>query len=167
MKSKPKLVITAGVVRDEFANVPRGPGRIVKYDFWKKLGLKYPVNYGWEAYLLWKAQSMGYEIASYSDIISETQRKTGSTYNPKTYYYYGLGLKAIGYTFPYTLARALLFSKRKPKGALNLLRGFFSNYKDLYEPELREYVKKTQRQNILHPNRGYLKKFFETLKSAK
>ena len=94
MEEDSKLVITAGVVKDEFASVPRGPGRVIKYDFWKKLGLEFPVNYGYEAYQLWKAQSMGYKIASYSDIISETPRKTGSEYNPKLYYYYGLGLKA-------------------------------------------------------------------------
>jgi len=167
MEEDSKLVITAGVVKDEFASVPRGPGRVIKYDFWKKLGLEFPVNYGYEAYQLWKAQSMGYKIASYSDIISETPRKTGSEYNPKLYYYYGLGLKALGYTLPYTLARVCLFAKRKPKGAYNLLKGFFSNYNELYEPELREYVRKTQHYNILHFNQGYLERLIKTMKHAK
>lgn len=167
MKSNPNLVIAGGVLEEEFSEVPRGSGRVIRYDFWKKLGLRYPVNYGYEGYLLWKAQSMGYEIKIFSDLVYETQRKTGSEYEPKRYYYYGLGLKALGYSFLYGIARILLFSKRKPQGAYYMLRGFLSNYKELYEPELREYVKNTQNHNILHFNQNYIKRFFRTLKYSK
>ena len=161
MENDPKLVVAAGVIRNEYTAVPRGPGRVVRYSFWKKLGLRYPVNYWYEGYLLWKAQSMGYEINSFNDIISETDRKTGITYEPKRYYYYGLGLKALGYTTPYALARILLFAKKKPKGAYYMLKGFFSNYDELYESDLRNYVKKTQIHNILHLNPKYIKRIFK------
>jgi len=161
MENNPKLVIAAGVIREEFATVPRGPGRVVRYSFWKKLGLRYPINYWYEGYLLWKAQSMGYEIESFDDIISDTDRKTGVAYEPKRYYYYGLGLKALGYTTPYALARILLFARKKPKGAYYMLKGFFSDYNELYESELRDYVKKTQIHNILHLNPKYIKRIFK------
>jgi len=161
MENNPKLVIAAGVIREEYATVPRGPGRVVRYSFWKKLGLRYPINYWYEGYLLWKAQSMGYEIASFDDIISDTDRKTGVAYEPKRYYYYGLGLKALGYTTPYALARILLFSRKKPKGAYYMLKGFFSDYNELYESELRDYVKKTQIHNILHLNPKYIKRILK------
>ena len=165
MEKNPKLVVTAGVIRNEYTAVPRGPGRVVRYSFWKKLGLRYPINYWYEGYLLWKAQSMGYEIASYNDIVSETDRKTGVAYEPKRYYYYGLGLKALGYTTPYALARILIFAKRKPQGAYYMFKGYFSDYNDLYEIELREFVRKTQLSNIFHFNLGYIKRFFKGLRN--
>lgn len=161
MEDNLKLAVAAGVIRNEYTTVPRGPGRVVRYSFWKKLGLRYPVNYWYEGYLLWKAQSMGYEIASFNDIISDTDRQTGIDYEPKRYYYYGLGLKALGYTTPYALARILLFAKKKPKGAYYMLKGFFSNYDELYESDLRNYVKKTQIHNILHLNPKYIKRIFK------
>ena len=104
---------------------------------------------------------MGYENKVYPDLILETQRTTGSTYAPKKYYYYGLGLKALGYTTPYALVRILLFSRKKPKGAYFMLKGFFSKYDDLYEDTLRNYVRTTQRKNILHLNPKYIKRIFK------
>jgi len=146
----PKIAIASGVIKNEYSKVPRGAGRVVRYDFWKKLGLKYPINYRFEGYLILKAQSLGFKVASYPDIIFETQRKTGSTLEPKRYYYSGLGLKALGYTFPYAFVIILSLFKKNPRGAYHMLRGYFSNYNDLYERELREYVRKTQHRNIFH-----------------
>ena len=142
MRSNPKIAISSGVIEGEFSIEPRGAGRVVRYDFWKKIELKYPVNYGYEGYLLWKAKSMDYEIKSFRDLVMQSQRKTGSRYNPKLYYYYGIGLKALGYATFYVLGRAVLMARKKPKGAFYLLSGFFSDYHDLYESELRDFVRK-------------------------
>jgi len=142
MRTNPKIAISSGVIEGEFSIEPRGAGRVVRYDFWKKIGLKYPVNYGYEGYLLWKAKSMDYEIESFSDLVMQSQRKTGSGYNPKLYYYYGIGLKALGYTHLYTIGRAILMARKKPKGAYYLLSGFFSDYNELYESDLRDFVRK-------------------------
>jgi len=161
MKKNPKIAVSSGMIKNEFSSVPRGPGRVVRYDFWKKIGLNYPVNYWFEAYLLLKAESIGFENNVYDDLVLETQRTTGSTYEPKRYYYYGLGLRALGYTIPYAIARILLFAKKKPKGAYYMLKGFFSDYDDLYESDLRDYVKKMQRHNISHLNHKYIKRIFK------
>jgi len=72
MRKNTKIAISSGVVANEFSIEPRGPGRVVKCDFWKKIGFVYPVNYGWEGYLVWKAQSMGFEAVGYPDIVSPT-----------------------------------------------------------------------------------------------
>jgi len=160
MKENPNIAISSGTITGEYTAVPRGPGRVVRYDFWKKIGLHYPVNYWFEAYLLLKAESMGFKNVVYQDLISETQRTTGSTYSPKTYYYYGLGLKALGYTTPYALARIFIFARKKTKGAYYMLKGYLSDYDDLYEEELRQFVKKTQMKNIRNLNSEYLKRFF-------
>lgn len=164
MKTNPNIAVSSGIIQDEFSIEPRGSGRVVRMDFWRKLGLVYPINYGFEAYLLWKARSMEYETASYFDLIANSQRKTGSQYDPKLYFYYGIGLKALGYTIPYTIVKALLFAKKKPKGAVYMLRGFFSKYDELYEPELRNYVKKTQYRIIMHFKFEYIKRIINTLR---
>ena len=163
MNSDQKLVITSGVIGGEYSVEPRGSGRVVKIDFWKKLGLKYPANYGYEGYLLLKAQSMGYNVTTFNDLIINAQRKTGSRFNSKLYFYYGLGLKALGYTSVYTLGKALLFAKRKPSGAFYLLKGYFSNYEDLYEQELRDYVRKSQFNSLANEKGKYFKRILRML----
>lgn len=152
MELNSNLVITSGIIQGEYSREPRGGGRIVNTKFWKKIGFSYPVNYGFEGYLLWKAESLGYEIQTFDDLIMNTQRKTGATYDAKSYMYYGYGLKALGYYAPYALGRIILFSRKKPKGAYYMLKGFLSSYNNLYEPELREYVSKTQKHNIFNFN---------------
>jgi len=148
MKLDPKIAVSSGIVENEYSVIPRGAGRVVRLDFWKKIGLKYPVNYGFEGYLLNKARVMGYTIKVYADLVMYTGRKTGSEYNPKLYYYYGIGMKALGYTIAFVLARTANLVIRKPKGAYYMLKGFFSNYDQLYEKEVRDYVKKAQYEKI-------------------
>jgi glycosyltransferase involved in cell wall biosynthesis len=152
MELNSNLVISSGIIQDEYSREPRGGGRIVKTKFWKKIGFFYPVNYGFEGYLLWKAESLGYQVQTFDDLIMNTQRKTGATYDAKSYMYYGYGLKALGYYTPYALGRIILFSRKKPKGALYMLKGFFSSHDNLYESELRNYVSKTQKHNIFNFN---------------
>lgn len=154
-----KIVIASGVAKKKYITVPSGGGRVVRYDFWKKLNLKYPTNYGFEGYLVWKALSMGYKTSVFADLETTIQRKAGTLYNLKVYYYYGLALKALGYSIPYALGRILLFSKRTPKGSYYMLKGFFSNYDVLYEKELRDFVKQTQRHELLKFK--HLKKIFQ------
>ena len=163
MEQNPNLVIASGVIENEFSIEPRGGGRVVRTDFWRKIGFRYPENYGYEGYLVLKANSLGFETASFRDIVSSTQRKTGTHYDAKKYYYYGLGLKALGYTVSYVLAKSFLFFLKKPQGSFYMLRGYFSNYNDLYEKELRDYVKQTQSNAILDSKKQ--KRFFKTLRS--
>jgi len=167
IKTNPKIVIASGIVQDEFSIEPRGSGRVISCDFWRKLGFLYPVNYGWEGYLVWKAQSMGYDTVGYPDIISQTDRKTGTKFNSKRYYYYGLAMKALGYTSLYTIFKILLFSKRNSSGAYYMLKGYFSQYDDLYEPELREYVRKIQLGNMFNLKSPYIHRFLNILSKSK
>ena len=160
---KDSSVISSGVIKNEFSIEPRGGGRIVDWNFWKKIGMLYPVNYGWEGYLVLKANSLGYVTNSYSDLLIDTQRKSGTKFDPKKYYYYGLALKALGYTFSYTMVKILLFARKRPKSAFFMFKGYISNYDQLYEKELREFVRKTQSKNKFSVN--YMKRFFQTLSS--
>ena len=156
-------VIASGAIEGEFSATPRGEGRIVDWNFWKKLGMLYPVNYGWEGYLVFKAQCMGYHTKYYEDLTIVSQRKTGTLFTSKKYYYYGLAHKALGYAPLYAIIKSLLFGKRKPQAGLAMLRGYFSNYDDLYEKELRDYVRATQSKNQFSIKSA--KRFFRILSS--
>ncbi len=166
MNENPNVVISSGMIKGEYSITPRGAGRVVRYEFWKNLGLRYPNNYGFEGYLVLKAKSLGFEVETYNDLTITTKRKTGQRYDPNLYYYYGLGIKALGYSMPYALGRIAILGKKSPKGALKMLQGFLSSYDELYEPELRQYVKQTQRNNLFHMNFNYIKKIFRLIKHS-
>ena len=148
MKEDSKIAISAGIIKGEFSKVPRGSGRVVKREFFEKVGLRYPVNYGFEGYLLLKAQSLGYKIKVQPNLKMETTRETFSSLNPKKYYFYGLGKKSLGYTFPYVIFEFFSLFRKKPLAAFHLLNGYFSDYDQLYEPELRNFVKESQNKKI-------------------
>lgn len=166
MNQNSNVVISSGMIQGEYSITPRGAGRVVRYDFWKNLGLAYPVNYGFEGYLILKAKSLGFEVETYEDLTITTKRKTGHRYDANLYYYYGLALKALGYSIPYALGRIIIFGKKNPKGALRMFQGFLSNYDQLYEPELRQYVRQSQRNNLIHINKNFLKKIYNLLKNS-
>ena len=144
MEEDPLLAVTSGVIQGEFSSVPRETGRVVNCKFWRKIGFRYPVNYGYATYLLFKADSMGYRNAAYEDLVMTTQRKTGGRFRPPTYRYYGVAMNALGYRHMYALARAILFFRKNPAGAIHMLRGYCSKYDYPYEADLQEYVRKMQ-----------------------
>ena len=153
------VIIASGTIKGEYSFEPRGGGRIIDWNFWKKIGMLYPVNYGYEAYLLLKARSMGYTVKAYPDIMFTTLRKTGKNYNLELYYNEGISCKILNYSPVYTLAKTLCLGIKRPRAGIELLRGYYSDYDDLYEPELREYVRKTQNKI----NFTFAKRFFNTL----
>ena len=162
MEADSQLAITSGVVQGEFSIVPRGAGRMVRCEFWRKVGLRYPVNYGYEGYLLVKASSMGYQNAVFNDLIMMPRRRTGGRFSPSRYYYYGVAMRALGYRSWYAWGAAALKSRRSMLGGLYMLRGYYSKYNNLYENDLREYVRSVQSGAV----RTKILKAYKTLRSA-
>lgn len=144
MDQDPRLAITSGTIRGEFSVMPRGTGRVVRAKFWRQIGFSYPVNYGHESWLLYKAASIGHTYIVYTDIQMDTKRQTGSRFQPQTYRHYGRGMRALGYRPEYVLARCLRFLTRNPSGAVEMLRGYCASHSELYEPDVRDYVRRTQ-----------------------
>ena len=165
MQKDPKIAASAGVIEGMYTIVPIHSGRVVRYDFWKKLYLKYPINFAYEDYFLLKAESMGYVVCSFSDIVSHTLRKTRERYSdPKSYVNFGKGMKALGYTLSYILSKSFLLAMKNPLGAYYMLKGYFDKEVELYEPELREFVKNKQHQMIFHSKSSNLKRAYRILK---
>jgi hypothetical protein len=52
MNKDRKIAVCSGQIAGERSVVPRGSGRVVRADFWRKIGFQYPLNYGFETYLI-------------------------------------------------------------------------------------------------------------------
>ena len=67
--------------------MPHGGGRLVRMEFMKKVGGRYPVAYGWETWLLYKALELGYDVKNYHEVRYTHLRP----YNVKNLFGWGQG----------------------------------------------------------------------------
>lgn len=141
-------VICSGQIKGEQSFLPRGSGRIVRYDFWKKQGLQYPLNYGFEAYLVIKALQLGYYVKILDDLYTITSRPTKTSYEKKTYISYGKSLRVLGYSHAYSIGKISLLAIRNPIGAFYMLQGYKSKNIKLYEKDFRDFLKYTQNKKM-------------------
>jgi cellulose synthase/poly-beta-1,6-N-acetylglucosamine synthase-like glycosyltransferase len=148
MAEDSKLALCSGVIEGERSIVPRGSGRVVRADFWQGIGFRYPENYGFETYLVLKAQQMGYRAKVLNGVSSQTQRKTGRNYKKSAYLSYGKSLKALGYSKLYSAARIGLVTIKNPKGGFYMFKGYLSDDVQAYDPELRSFLSSIQHQRI-------------------
>lgn len=149
------VAICSGQIKDEKSKVPRGSGRIVRSSFWKAIGLQYPLKFGFETYLLIKAQQLGYSIDVLNDLISVTNRPTRKSYKKETYISYGKSLRALGYVHLYSLGRIGLISLKNPKGAIYMLQGYTSSGIEFYEEDFRSFLRCIQYRRL----KQYIKSF--------
>lgn len=138
------IAICSGQIKGEKSKVPRGSGRIVRSDFWKSIGLQYPLKFGFETYLLIKAQQLGYRIDVLNELISLTSRPTRKSYKKETYISYGKSLRALGYIQLYSAGRIGLISLKNPKGAFYMLQGYTSSDIEFYEEDFRSFLRYIQ-----------------------
>jgi poly-beta-1,6-N-acetyl-D-glucosamine synthase len=148
MEKDNEIVICSGQIKGERSVIPRGSGRVVRYHFWKEIGLQYPENYGFETYLLIKAQIMGFKVIVLDELVTVTQRATGKNYGNNTYVAKGKAIKALGYTPIYSVGKIILVILKNPKLGLYMLRGYISRDTEPYEQELRKYLKTMQHKRI-------------------
>jgi glycosyltransferase involved in cell wall biosynthesis len=148
MAQDSNLAVCSGIIEGERSSVPRGSGRVVRADFWQGIGFRYPENFGFETYLLLKAQQQGYNIKVLKKLVSQTLRKTGKNYKKSVYISYGKSLKALGYSRLYSAARIGLISMKRPKGGYYMIKGYLSGDVQTYDPELRSYLSSIQHKRI-------------------
>ena len=118
----------------------------MKYDYWLEIGGKYPAKQGWEAYPIYRAQNEGYDTQLFADVEYFPLRPTGGRTDFNAY---GQAMKAYGYFAPYAIGRALRQLLLKGKGVkvcLAMLKGYIFSKPELYEKEIRKFVKNYQRR---------------------
>jgi glycosyltransferase involved in cell wall biosynthesis len=155
MDENRNIAICSGQIKGEKSKVPRGSGRIVRSAFWKTIGLQYPLKFGFETYLLIKAQQLGYRIHVLNDLISLTNRPTRKSYKKETYVSYGKALRALGYIQLYSAGRIGLIALKNPKGAFYMLKGYTSSDIEFYEGDFRSFLRSIQYVRL----KQYIKSF--------
>lgn len=102
---------TPGVVK-----TPHGAGRFVRTRFMKSIGGKYPIAYGWESWLPFKALQQGWEISKFEDIRYRHLRP----YQPGNVYGWGRGMYSLGYPFYFVLLRFFKNLLFRTKGMMSI-----------------------------------------------
>lgn len=137
--------VAAGQVRNEVKKRhPTGSGRIYNTEFFKKVGYRYPVKYGFETFMVLKAKQLGYGTTIYPEALMETQRRHRERYLDRNYYSYGKACRALGYDPFYALGRFVKSGLKDPKGAVLQFKGFMEkpDEEETYDDEFRSYTKK-------------------------
>lgn len=117
---------------------------MIQKEWFRNVGFRYPENYGFEAYLIYKALSQGEEVKIFQDLNFKLSRKT--RFSNKKMHSWGKGMKALNYWWPYAVGRAALTGLRHPLGGYYLLKGYFSDI-SLYD-DIKEFVRCFQRKII-------------------
>jgi glycosyltransferase involved in cell wall biosynthesis len=144
---KENIVLCSGVPRGERSSswIPRGSGRVINAKWFKSIGFRYPLNYGFEAYLVYKALSQGRKIAVFQDLTFESSR--GTRFFRKKMYLWGKGMKALNYWWPYAFGRALIIGIRSPPNCFALMRGYMSKVEQ-YE-DIKDFVSNFQKKKFI------------------
>ncbi len=81
--------------------MPHGGGRFVKTDFMEAIGGKYPVAYGWETWLLYKAMQLNYKVKLYHNLRYKHLRP----FRPSNLFNWGRAMYSLGFPTYFVLMR--------------------------------------------------------------
>lgn len=140
------IVIASGRIVGEGFNetAPRGSGRIVKMSFWIKLhNIQYPISYGWESWLLFKAMQLGYKTKCFRDIVTKIERETTLNNSSSK----GKAMYALGYDYKYCIGRCFLTFFRSPKAGIKMLLGWIM-HKDVKRLDVANFVNIMQKERF-------------------
>jgi len=142
-----RVVVSSGVVEGEATSgyFPRGGGRVIDAEWFRRVSFRYPENYGFEGYIIYKALSQGYKVKAYPDIKFKLSRMTQLT-NRKLFLW-GKGMRAMNYNWWYAIGRALKMALERPSGGYQLLKGYFSEVH--YYEDIKDFVPGYQSKMIL------------------
>ena len=159
MSLDPRLVVASGRPRTDGdvlrEHSPSGSGRMIKHSFWRYVGGGYPVNVGWETWLLYKALQEGLRTEQYEDLIYEHLRPRGSMHQ---FTYWGSAMYCLGYHPLYALGRVsknLFRTEVSFAGTMKILAGYMlalvgssDPFISSFEPPVREIVREYQARRI-------------------
>jgi glycosyltransferase involved in cell wall biosynthesis len=133
---------------------PSGSGRMVRINFLKLVGFRFPIRAGWEAWLLYRAEQEGYRSQLFADLAYAHVRPRGTSHH---FTYWGAAMYTLGYHPLYALGRVArnLVRQASIKSALGLLAGYLiavlgssDPFIVPFDPTLRKYVRRRQGQEI-------------------
>ncbi|MGH1521988.1 MAG: glycosyltransferase family 2 protein [Nitrosopumilus sp.] len=156
------VTMASGQIGDEVTTIPRGSGRLVDWKWWKSIGGRYPINYGYESWLLAKCISNNKVAKIYPEIKSRLQRPTGANYAPQKYIHRGQAYKALGYNHRFVVGRfvVMILKKRQLFSAIKMIWGYLRYPVEQYEDDVRNYYRTYQDKEMSVKNIFSLAKRF-------
>jgi len=152
-----KLVIVSGdwgvPPPPDWIKAPQGAGRFIKESFWREVGGKYPVAYGWESWLLFKAMELGYGIANFTQLRYVHMRPSGSVHK---FSHWGTAMRTLGYHPLLVFLRVAknLIQSAEPislQGNLSMLANYLfpiryrsDPYFQYFDDDLRRFIRRQQ-----------------------
>jgi len=125
-QEKKQVVVASGSWPGSSGRMPHGAGRLVCMDFMKKVGGRYPVAYGWETWLLYKALELGYDVKNYHEVRYTHLRP----YNANNLFGWGRAMYSLGFPSYFVFLRFLInfaYASRgtqSRKASVTMLVGF-------------------------------------------
>lgn len=104
MDADPRLAVASGSWlrgAGRSGQMPHGGGRFVRTAFMESLGGKYPVAYGWETWLLYKAMQKGLRVTNFGDLRYRHLRP----YAPGNLFGWGRAMYSLGFPTIFVLLR--------------------------------------------------------------
>jgi glycosyltransferase involved in cell wall biosynthesis len=160
MSTDPALVVISGsrgLAQSDFMSLPEGAGRLIRMSFFNQLGYKHPPFYGYEAWILYKALKMGYNVRKSADLKYEHKRVFGANHK---FIEYGPAMRCLGYHPIFVLARVgrnILTSNTgiSKSASVHMFLDFLFEWKwkndpyfHYFEPDLRIFVRNVQKQRL-------------------
>ena len=126
-------VLASGIAEGEVSRSfsPRGSGRAIDAKWFSAVGFKYPENYGFEVYLVYKALSERRKVMVFPDLKFELSRGTGVSANKC--FLWGKGMRVLYYWSLYALGRCVIAGIKNPACGIAMLRGYISNGAKRYD----------------------------------
>lgn len=115
-------------LRGRSNQMPHGGGRFVKTDYMERIGGRYPVAYGWETWLLYKALELGYRVKLYNDLRYKHLRP----FRPSNLFNWGRAMYSLGFPTYFVFMRFFinfLWSSRgtqSMRASLTMIVGYLS-----------------------------------------
>jgi len=119
-------------------DTPWGSGRLVDARLWDEInGMMYPVKWGYESWIVYKVQQLGYEVKRYDDIKSTTRPLR---MYPEKAFNWGRCTYALGGALPFALIKA----GGMGLNGLSFMKGYFSRKNVDKHKDISEFVKRLQ-----------------------
>jgi len=152
-----KIVLASGVAEGDVSRslTPRGCGRVVEAKWFKSVGFRYPENYSFEGYLVYKALSQERKVTVFPDLRFKLSRKT--RLSKRKLYLWGKGMKALNYWWPYAIGRIVIIGLRQPRNGYEMLKGYLSKAPQ-YE-DVKYFVPNYQVRTFLHRAKETIRHF--------
>ena len=131
MDADPKLAVASGSWlgrAGRSGQMPHGGGRFVRTEFMESVGGKYPIAYGWETWILYKAMQRGLKVENFGDLRYRHLRP----YNPRNLLGWGRAMYSLGFPTVFVLLRfGLNFvwaarGTQSRKASVTMLAGYLS-----------------------------------------